>query len=811
MRLLSRFTLACVVAMLAARGVVAQPQFPSTAAPLAALWTSDSAVNTGDDTDITQINDLSGNGHALAVAPGYAAARFREADLFGPRRMVFSGRPDFAAPQGMPNYFSAEAASISNYSVTLSPPLSGSQPWAFVFWCRPRVVAATDLGGSVKPLWLFHSETSGAHRIGYMNGRLIYVDPGQLLTFATGAGLAREPVITSQEPGCVIVQRNADRLETFQGGRVMVNQGLSPNSGNSATFNIGAQSFPSFQNFFSGDLYGAAIFRGSLSAAEREALAEYGRQKWGIQPNINGCTVFVGDSITFGYGVNQHQSYPAVSRAARRYGAYANLGAIGAFTTGLGLSTLRITHPSQIALRNRFSPGALGVPQSALILCIGTNDCVTNQTRQVPDATNDDTFTTTVAQAIANYCIEARNAGFSPIYVCTPMDATSTQFVDNFNLVSAARARARYDMLIPKIISRAAQAQYQVIPLHLNPIIGVAGASNDTFYWRSDRTHPTTAGLAELARAVDAVAGEPVGACCLGPSSGDVCLLLERAQCEALAGAVFRGPHTSCETACPPAPGACCLPAGECIRVQRQACIDAGGHFLGNGSICESGVTCLTGACCFLDGSCAVLTSFACSAQGGNFAGIGVTCAAAACPEPTGACCRPDGVCSIFTPTQCAAASGTYLGHGTACVLDLCVQPHGACCFEDGSCAIMEPIACSVAGGNFAGIDVTCEAAACPQPFGACCFPDGSCDLLGITACITLGGAFSGNNTTCHACGTICDADFNGDGDINPDDLGDFLNCYFSVPACERGDYNGDGDINPDDLGDYINSYFACA
>ncbi|MGD9689440.1 MAG: hypothetical protein AB7K52_07465 [Phycisphaerales bacterium] len=54
-----------------------------------------------------------------------------------------------------------------------------------------------------------------------------------------------------------------------------------------------------------------------------------------------------------------------------------------------------------------------------------------------------------------------------------------------------------------------------------------------------------------------------------------------------------------------------------------------------------------------------------------------------------------------------------------------------------------------------------------------------------------------------------CPADFNGDGNVDPDDLGDFINCYFSVPPCDGADFNGDGNIDPDDLGDFINVYFT--
>ncbi|MGD9688445.1 MAG: hypothetical protein AB7K52_04240 [Phycisphaerales bacterium] len=54
-----------------------------------------------------------------------------------------------------------------------------------------------------------------------------------------------------------------------------------------------------------------------------------------------------------------------------------------------------------------------------------------------------------------------------------------------------------------------------------------------------------------------------------------------------------------------------------------------------------------------------------------------------------------------------------------------------------------------------------------------------------------------------------CPPDFNADGTLNADDLGDFINCYFSLPPCDGADFNGDAEINADDLGDFINAYFA--
>lgn len=73
----------------------------------------------------------------------------------------------------------------------------------------------------------------------------------------------------------------------------------------------------------------------------------------------------------------------------------------------------------------------------------------------------------------------------------------------------------------------------------------------------------------------------------------------------------------------------------------------------------------------------------------------------------------------------------------------------------------------------------------------------------------TAGGVSNiGTVTLEYSAPRICTIDFNVDGEVNPDDLGDYINCYFSLPTCEGADFNADGDLNPDDLGDYLNAFF---
>ncbi len=84
------------------------------------------------------------------------------------------------------------------------------------------------------------------------------------------------------------------------------------------------------------------------------------------------------------------------------------------------------------------------------------------------------------------------------------------------------------------------------------------------------------------------------------------------------------------------------------------------------------------------------------------------------------------------------------------------------------------------------------------------------------TGAATIGLFKPGTPTTVTAAdipvaGTPCAGDFNADGNLDPDDLADFIACYFTQP-CPPADYSRDGQIDPDDLSDYIAAYFdGCA
>jgi len=56
---------------------------------------------------------------------------------------------------------------------------------------------------------------------------------------------------------------------------------------------------------------------------------------------------------------------------------------------------------------------------------------------------------------------------------------------------------------------------------------------------------------------------------------------------------------------------------------------------------------------------------------------------------------------------------------------------------------------------------------------------------------------------------SICAADYNADGSLNPDDLADYIGSYFNTPPDPAADFNRSGSVDPDDLADMIGSFFA--
>lgn len=51
-----------------------------------------------------------------------------------------------------------------------------------------------------------------------------------------------------------------------------------------------------------------------------------------------------------------------------------------------------------------------------------------------------------------------------------------------------------------------------------------------------------------------------------------------------------------------------------------------------------------------------------------------------------------------------------------------------------------------------------------------------------------------------------CPADFDSSGQVDADDLAEFINCFFAV--CARGDFDRSGGVDGDDLAEFINAFF---
>jgi len=115
--------------------------------------------------------------------------------------------------------------------------------------------------------------------------------------------------------------------------------------------------------------------------------------------------------------------------------------------------------------------------------------------------------------------------------------------------------------------------------------------------------------------------------------------------------------------------------------------------------------------------------------------------------------------------------------------------------------------------------------AGCPAAGGTAlnCSDTGSCGTAaeltftattGVEYLIRVGGSGSASGpgsltVTPPTPPPTCPADFNADGELNPDDLADYIGAYFAVPPGSGADYNADGEVNPDDLADFIGAFFA--
>lgn len=118
------------------------------------------------------------------------------------------------------------------------------------------------------------------------------------------------------------------------------------------------------------------------------------------------------------------------------------------------------------------------------------------------------------------------------------------------------------------------------------------------------------------------------------------------------------------------------------------------------------------GACCLPNGDCQTVLEISCTVDlGGFFVGIETACTA-----PEACCIPPNDDCVMLDPLCCLALSGTPQGPGTVCTAPV------ACCFPDGTCQDLDPLCCTSSGGapgqsgsmcqgdnNGNGIDDACE------------------------------------------------------------------------------------------------------
>ncbi|MBX3354824.1 MAG: hypothetical protein KF724_03895 [Phycisphaeraceae bacterium] len=222
----------------------------------------------------------------------------------------------------------------------------------------------------------------------------------------------------------------------------------------------------------------------------------------------------------------------------------------------------------------------------------------------------------------------------------------------------------------------------------------------------------------------------------------------------------------------PPAPGACCLPSGQCTIALPNECAALGGTFQGANTNCQSANCVPTGnvPCCFQStGGCLNLSFPNCVAAGGVPGPVGQNCASYTC-FATGACCKPDGTCAVMSPADCAAAGGLYTGNNVTCAQANCPPPLGAACFPNGFCLEMFEEDAAVAGVPWAGPMTTCA------------------DLNG-----------NGTPDVCEQGPPPIPGDLNGDGFVNGSDLAIVLGNW-GGGAGSPGDANGDGVVDGADI-----------
>ncbi len=84
-------------------------------------------------------------------------------------------------------------------------------------------------------------------------------------------------------------------------------------------------------------------------------------------------------------------------------------------------------------------------------------------------------------------------------------------------------------------------------------------------------------------------------------------------------------------------------------------------------------------------------------------------------------------------------------------------------------------------------------------------FGNGIADLCDVLADPSLDLNNDGQIDTCPG---NCPVDVDANGTLDPDDLADYIACYFAAPPCSAADFDNNGAVDPDDLSSYIAAYF---
>ena len=135
---------------------------------------------------------------------------------------------------------------------------------------------------------------------------------------------------------------------------------------------------------------------------------------------------------------------------------------------------------------------------------------------------------------------------------------------------------------------------------------------------------------------------------------------------------------------------------------------------------------------------------------------------------------------STFCEEGATAIIGDYVNYGGNVFLEDCTTVDGGCCV-DSECIILTESDCLKINGTFRGPGSDCDNTTCGDTsgFGACCV-NGAAVLLTAEECDLISGTFlgSGSEPGDAACPTGCNADINGDGQVDGQDLAQVLSFW---------------------------------